>query len=310
MHMLTITLKQLETFVAVAESNSFRQASQKLNLSQSTVTSHIQHLERELGVPVFHRTTRAIRLTEAGRTLLSRATQTIEGLEGIVANFREEASVEHGDIRIVSAPSFACSIFPDLLANFHARYPKVTVRFREAFAHDILEAVRREEADFGIGPMVDGQPQDFEFQFLMKDEFCAVMSKNNVLAGQKTVEFREIAEQPILAMPLASAIRKKLVAVFVSMGLELRPKYEMLHHQTLVAMAAANLGIAILPRIALSSIGAQGVHIARLMKPQLSRDIGIFILRGHFPSPAASAFVKATQEALKVTRPEPLSIQR
>ncbi|MEQ8804964.1 MAG: LysR family transcriptional regulator, partial [Rhodospirillales bacterium] len=82
--MLPMTLKQLEIFVAVAEQNGFRRASERLNLSQSAVTAHIKLLEAHLGVPLFHRTTRTIRMTEAGENLYRRAGRILEGLEDIV----------------------------------------------------------------------------------------------------------------------------------------------------------------------------------------------------------------------------------
>lgn len=300
--MLTITLKQLETFVAVAECNGFRRASERLNLSQSTVTSHVQLLERELGATLLNRTTRSIRLTEAGRSLLARVTETIDNLEDIVINLRRLSSIDYGSVTILSAPSFASSILPSVLADFQRRHPNVSVRFREAFGHEILDALRKEEAEFGIGPIISRQ-KDFDFQFIMKDQFFAVMSRDNPLAEKEVVNFKEIVDQPILAMPHASAIRKTLETLFASEGSSLRPKFEMLHHETLVAMARAGLGVAILPGIALTPSDIRRLHVAKLARPRLSRDIGIITQRGNLLSATARAFVNAVQIALTASRP-------
>ena len=82
--MIPITIKQIETFIAVADARGFRRASEHLNLSQSAVTAHIQQLESTLGVPLFHRTTRSVRLTQAGNDLLERARRTLTDLDDTV----------------------------------------------------------------------------------------------------------------------------------------------------------------------------------------------------------------------------------
>ena len=130
--MLGITIKQLETFVAVAETGGFRRAAERLNLSQSAVTAHVQALEDQLGVPLFHRTTRSVRLTEAGESLLGQAGRTLAGLEETVRRFRDEAAVRRGRVTLATAPSFAGSLLPGILADFHHRFPHVAVQVVEA----------------------------------------------------------------------------------------------------------------------------------------------------------------------------------
>lgn len=295
--MLPVTLKQLETFVAVAEARGFRRASERLNLSQSAVTAHVQQLEATLGQALFHRTTRSVRLTDAGGQLLERTRRILNGVEDTLRDFRAEAAVERGRVAIACAPSFAASKLPGVLAEFERRHPDVFVQVRELYAREILDALRADAADFGIGPIPRTAPE-FEPRLLFQDGFCAVVSRAHPLASRRQVTVAEIVDEPILAMPGASETRSLVEEAFAGAGRALRPKYEMLHHQNLVAMAAAGLGVAVIPETALAGVSgeAEGYRVLKLVKPDIRRSIGIITLKGHRASPAAAAFVAVLAE--------------
>lgn len=295
--MLPLTLKQLETFVAVAEARGFRRASERLNLSQSAVTAHVQQLEATLGQALFHRTTRSVRLTDAGAQLLERARRVLLGVEDTLRDFRAEAAVERGRVAIACAPSFAASRLPAVLAEFERRHPDVFVQVRELYAKEILEALRADAADFGIGPLPRTAPE-FDSRVLFRDGFCAVVARDHPLATRRQVAVAEIVDEPILAMPGSSETRGLVEEAFATAGRQLRPKYEMLHHQNLVAMAAAGLGIAVIPETALAGHdgAGEGYRVLRLTKPDIRRTIGIITLKGHRASPAATAFTTVLAE--------------
>ncbi|MBO6948635.1 MAG: LysR family transcriptional regulator [Rhodospirillales bacterium] len=286
--MLPVTLKQLETFLAVAEARGFRRASERLNLSQSAVTAHVQQLESTLGVPLFHRTTRSVRLTDAGNELLERANRTITGLEDTIRSFRDEAAMTRGRVLVACAPSFASSILPPALAAFQARHPEIFIQVREAYGSEILEALRTDAVDFGIGPL-DRDDKDIAFTHLLSDGFVAVINGNDPLAKRASLTLPDIMGQPILAMPRRSATRDLLERSFERNGRVLEPKYEMLHHQTLISMADAGLGIAVLPETAVPPAREGSYAVIPLKEPEMKRRMGILMARGHNPSPAAKA---------------------
>ena len=285
--MLPMTLKQLEIFVAVAEQNGFRRASERLNLSQSAVTAHIKLLEAHLGVPLFHRTTRTIRMTEAGENLYRRAGRILEGLEDIVRIFHDEAAMGRGSVLLTSAPSFAATRLPTILARFRERNPNITVHVREAYATDMLDILRRGDADFAIGP-VEKVPREFEFRQFLSDGYCAVVAADHPLAGRTDIPLNALADETILALPLPSRTRIQVESAFQSAGMTLVPHFEMLHHQTLISMAEQGLGVAILPETAVLPSKDAAYWAARIKHPQLTRRIGIITLRGQTLAPGAS----------------------
>mgnify|MGYP001973109913 CR=1 FL=1 len=284
--MLPMTLKQLEIFVAIAEHNGFRRASESLNLSQSAVTAHIKLLESHLGVPLFHRTTRTIRLTEAGENRYHRAGRILEGLEDIVRTFHDEAAMTRGRVLLTSAPSFASSRLPTILARFRERNPNITVQVREAYATDILDILRRGEVDFGLGPM-EKQQREFEFRQFLTDGYSAVVAADHPLAGKAEIPLTALTDETILALPLPSRTRMQVESAFQSVGMTLTPQYEMLHHQTLISMAEQGLGVAILPETAVPPSRDGAYWAARIKHPGLTRRIGIITLRGQTLAPGA-----------------------
>lgn len=292
--MLPVTIKQFETFVAVAETGGFRRASERLNLSQSAVTAHIQQLEETLGVPLFHRTTREVRLTDAGTELLDRAKRTLNGVEDVIRSFRDEASMTKGRVLIACAPSFASSILPRVLASFQDQHPGIFVQVREAYGSEILDAIRADSVDFAIGPLERDQ-NDISFTHLLTDGFVAVMSGSHKLATKRSIKFADIFDEPILAMPSRSAIRRVLEKVYAENGRALAPKYEMLHHQTLISMAESQLGIAILPETAVPPSRDGAYAVIPMTQPAVKRRMGILMARGHNPSPAARAVAQTLQ---------------
>lgn len=296
--MIPVTIKQFETFVAVAETGGFRRASERLNLSQSAVTAHIQQLENTLGVPLFHRTTREVRLTAAGAELLDRAKRTLSGVEDVIRSFRDEASMTKGKVLVACAPSFASSILPPLLASFQAHHPEIFVQVREAYGSEILDAIRADNVDFAIGPLEKDQ-NDISFTHLLTDGFVAVVSGSHKLANRRSIKFADIFDEPILAMPSRSAIRRVLENIFAENGHALAPKYEMLHHQTLINMAESQLGIAILPETAVPPSRDGAYAVIPMTHPTVKRRMGILMARGHNPSPAARAVAELLPEFIR-----------
>lgn len=286
--MLGITLRQLETFVAVAETGGFRRGAERLNLSQSAVTTHIQSLEAQLGVVLFHRTTRSVRLTRAGDSLLAQAARTLSGLEETVRRFQDEASVRRGRVTLATAPSFASSLLPGILAAFNRHHPDIVVQVVEAYGPDIIEAVRSHAADFGFGPM-DQTPHEFTFNHLLTDNLTAIVSDDHPLAGAGSITLGELAGLPLLVMPRLSETRLMLEAAFADRNLALEPAYEMLHHQTLIALAEAGVGVGVLPSLSLRGAGRGLCRSLIITDPEITRKVGTITIRGQSLSPAAAA---------------------
>jgi len=300
--MSQLSLKQLVTFMTVADCGGFRRAAEQLYRSQSAVSAQIRDLEAELGVALFHRTTRRVNLTAEGERLLTRTRKALAELEAGIRELTDDAALQHGRIVIATTPTISASRLPAIVAAFTARHPGIAVAIREEFARGALDRVRRDEVDFALCPAPEtSEPADLAFEPLMRDPFHAVLPPDFPLNGRREIRFDDIADRPILALPRATALRRQLDAIFNGRGRVLAPAFQASHHATLLAMVAAGLGVSVLPGLCLPSgsgetSGAGTVQTAKLIDPALTRTIAIATRKGQALSPAAQAGVSLIRQ--------------
>lgn len=295
-------IRQIETFLSVAESASFRRAAEQLHRSQSAVSMHVQQLEDELGVPLLDRTTRRVTLTAEGRTLLIRCKSVLADLRAVAQELREESGLRRGRVSIGTSPSISTHRLPPIIAAYQATYPGVVLQLHEAFAKGMYDDVLERVTDFAIGPKVDGL-KDFDIRTVIKDPIVAVLPPSYPLHARKTISLREIAGQAHLSMPKGTAIRGVIENAFRVRKLDYSPKFEVLHQQTLFSMVAAGLGVTILPAMSVPEGGPQGFQVARLRAPVIIREICIITLKGKTLSPAAARCAELIVQGLKGQMP-------
>ena len=129
------------TFLAVAETKSFRLAAERLRVSPPAVSARIRELEDRLGVRLFHRTTRSVVPTAEGERLGAAALQALEQLHGASDALRDEAALRHGRFSVATLPSMAATILPPAMAEFRGDHPGVEIGMIDAPEGRALEAV-------------------------------------------------------------------------------------------------------------------------------------------------------------------------
>ena len=281
-----MNLRQIETFLGVAEHLSFRRAAETLHRSQSVVSVHVQQLEDELGVPLFERTTRRVVLTAGGRTLLIRCRSVVDELKSVAHELREESGLRRGRVSIGTSPSISTHRLPAIIAAYQKIYPGITLELHEAFAKGMYGDVLDRVTDFAIGPRVDGL-KDFDVRPVIKDPIVAVLPAAHRLEGRKSVRLKEIAGQPHLSMPRGTAIRGVIEDAFKAKSLVFAPRFEVIHQQTLFSMVEAGLGVTILPMMSVPLERSDRYQVALLRAPAITREICVVTLKGKTLSPAA-----------------------
>lgn len=293
-----MNLRQIETFLAVADAGSFRRAAELLNRSQSVVSVHVQQLEEELGVPLLERTTRRVSLTPEGRTLLLRCKGVLADLKEVAQQLQEESSMRRGRVSIGAAPSISTHRLPPIIAAYQKLYPGVTMKLHEAFAQGMYDDVQERVTDFAIGPRVDGL-KDFEIQPIIRDPIVAVIPNAVANSSEPTVTLSRIAQQPQLSMPRGTAIRSMVEKAFRDAGLEFVPTFEVIHQQTLFSLVEAGLGITLLPLMSVPPDRSGKYHVAVLEEPSITRDICLVTLKGKTLSPAAATCARMITSELQ-----------
>lgn len=292
---MKINFKLLGTFLAVADNASFRKAAEQSHLSLPAVSMQVKQLEEQLGVALFQRTTRKVELTREGEQLMISARKAMAEIENGLSQIQQAADVQQGHLSLACVPTVAGSRMPVLLVEFARLYPGISVRMRELTLSEMLESVRRREVDFGIGPAPE-KKGDLDFTPLFTDEYVALLPRSFKDGGRAGISLRELSRMPLLTLTNTSLFRHHLDEALGAQGLAVEANYEFTNVSTLVAMAEAGLGVAVLPRTAIPQ--RTPLKAVRVTAPVLSRTIAIITIRGHSLSPAAARLVSMCENAL------------
>jgi DNA-binding transcriptional LysR family regulator len=152
-------LRHLRAFVAVAEEKSFRRAAERLNLAQPPVSMQIQQLERELGVRLFERTSRSVRLCRVAENLLPLARSVLAGAEQLRHTAEEVAEGEVGSLSIGYLPSSLGPLLANALRSFHAAHPNVQISLAERRAPQQVDALLAGDLDLGLTHRATERPE-------------------------------------------------------------------------------------------------------------------------------------------------------
>jgi DNA-binding transcriptional LysR family regulator len=281
--------RQLEAVLALVEYGSFVAAAARLRMSQPALTRTIAHLEAELGVRLFDRTTRRVQVSAAGREFAAVADRMLNDLRITVQSVREVAQERRGLVVVSSVMSVAGAILPRLIARYRADRPGVEIRLRESVHGSVLEDVRSGVADFGIG-YIDELPDFAVGTPLGQETFCVVLPARHKLAGRRTLTLSSLAGEPFVALPNDSRTQRTIDAAASAAGMTLRQMVVVTQIATLLSFVAAGVGLGIVPRGAVREPLGHRLRVVRL-EPRLTRRIGLIALREREPTPAASGLL-------------------
>lgn len=284
-----LNLNQLLSFLVVAEEKSFRAAALRMHISQSAVSVQVQQLERALGVPLFHRTTRSVDLTREGQVLVSVAKPAMSDLLEVAIALREEAELNRGVVTVVAMPTFAYMLLPRLMCRYAELHPNIEIRLLDFDSPVALQMLQAGEADLAVLARTEDMGE-LEFVPMFQDEFVVLIPLGSDIFGRRTlVAVEDVARERLVLSPTGAQTRALIDQIFSEANCEVHVHQECQRPQTLLALVENGFGITILPRTALDGINLSLLETVRL-KPRPIREVGIATMRNLSPSPAARSF--------------------
>ena len=280
----------LATFIAVAETSSFRRAAERVGRSQPAVTAQIHQLEALLGVQLFVRTTRHVQMTPVGEELLSRAKQLVIETDQLVRDFQDRADLERQRLSVSVSPTVASGLMAGFLAAFETDHPKVTVSIREDLGPDMVEALETGAVDFGIGPYSE-VPKRLEFRPLFRQPFFLILRRDHPLCAAGAVRIADLQSLDLLCPAKGTTARSVLDEVAAEKEIAIRPKYEALQYHTLISMVTAGLGVTVMPMTSRAFLDALELEALSFEDADLRRDVGLLTRRDHALAPVARDFI-------------------
>jgi DNA-binding transcriptional LysR family regulator len=188
-------LRQLQYVIAVAEELNFTRAAAKCHVVQSALSHQVARLEREVGVQLFERTSRSVRLTEAGAVLLPFARRALMEVEHAEAELDAMTGVVRGTLRlgIIPSPPTVFDI-PEVLADFHHAHPGVEIVARNMGSWQMAEMVAAGKLDLAVvGLYADQVPDGVVHRLLGEEPLVALVEPGHPLVGRPAVELDELA---------------------------------------------------------------------------------------------------------------------
>ena len=293
---MSIDLKQLKYFLAVAEEKSVSRAAERLHISQPPLSQQIMKLESELGVRLFTRTTRSFELTVAGKALMVEAAELLAKMRMTIDTIRQIDRGEVGRLRVGIVGSAMWGPIPSMLEQFQSQFPRVTWTIHELGPNDQWEALRNRQIDVGFWREPRIEPEVLKQANLRQDlcfpeNVCVAMNEKHPLASQDAIELIDIANEPMLTLHLTqSAEPRYLIQCCVNAGFEPMIFQEAAEPQTLLAMVGAGLGVALLPQTT-GRIGWPGVKFMPIRTNPPSANLYISYL-AQDDAPVVRAFLK------------------
>lgn len=188
-------LRQLKYFVTTAEKLSFSEAAQVLSISQSTLSQQVAVLEGELGVRLFERSRREMHLTDMGKALLPSALRTLQDADTCLQQIRDVQGLECGEINIGTTYTFS-PLLQDTVLEFMKEYPRIRLNIFCKSMEELLDMLNHRKIDVALSyKPIDGGT-NIESHILFDSSLCAIVSKNHVLAKERSVTFRDLEEHP------------------------------------------------------------------------------------------------------------------
>src|SRR5574343_312642 len=297
--MINWSLRELEVFLTLAETLSFRGTAERMHLSQPAVSGVVARLEAAFGAPLFERSTRAVRLTDAGEALQAHARHLVAQAGAAASAVRDVAGLRQGRVRVAALPSLAATVVPAVFARLAVEHPGLRLDLLDTLSGASFDLVRAGEADFAL-TAENPDYADLEYAAIASDPFVLLLPEGNPLARRKRGQaWADVADLPHISMPARTSVRQYADEAFLALGRRFAPRWEVEHLATINAMVADGLGVAALP--ALAALVARGSRVVqrRLTGPEVRRPGGLVRPKGRRLSTAAQAVAGALQAAVR-----------
>lgn len=272
-----IPMRSLVQLLAVAEHLSFRRAAIALGTSQSCVSARVQHLEQDLGIRIFERHPRGVRLTKAGRQFVAQVSVGIDHLDHAVKTAGMLASGRHGNLRVGLYSPISVGFVADLLALHRERYRDVQIEFVETSARDMIRRVRKGSLDLAF---VGNRPpvEDCHSRDVWNEDIVVALPLSHKLAGAGSIRWQDIADAGFIVTSDGAGpqVYDHVVQRLAERGHIARVRRLEVGRDTLLQMVASNEGLTLVTHV-FADIPTPGVTFCPIVdEPDVARFSAIW----------------------------------
>jgi len=284
---MSITIKQISAFVAVARSKSFVEACERIHLSQPALSITIKNLEDTLGGTLFTRSTRTLGLTPEGEAFLPVARRLLNDCELAVTDISNLFSLKRGKLSIAAMPFFAGSYLPNILLKYQSLYPDINISIHDVVNEGVIESTRAGRVELGVC-FDPGEHEDIQFDALFTEQYIALLPTNHILAKKKAIRWDNLLEYPFLTLQQPSSLHRDIKKTMQENDINFSVYIETHQITTIGRMVSLGLGVSAVPESCKEQMIEMGAVCRPLTCPVISKKVGLIYRRRYALSAAAT----------------------
>ena len=294
-------IRELKSFILAAKLNSISKAADTLGVGQPTVTSHIKRLENSLGIILFDRVKRPIKLTLPGEKLLNLASPLIEGIDSLSISTKDAEN--NGPIYIASTPDIIPHTLLRVLKVFITDHPNVQFRISSAPREEVIKMVQAGEVELGLSPP-PRRASELNFEGLFVFERVLLTPLNHPIASETLVSLEQVAPWPLILTKRNTHTRQMLEEGFRIKGLNYDVILELDSMEVIKRYVSLGMGISVGPRLAIETEDESMVNIISMSNILPVDQVGIITLQGKQISAPARKLMNVMRKTLSGSKPK------
>ena len=291
-----VELRHLRYFIAVAEELNFSRAAERMHMAQPPLSAAIRQLERDVGVDLFVRTTREVRLTDPGHAFLAGARRTLEDADRAAEDARRAGAGELGRLRIAFSWSTRFETLPALGRAFRGSHPDVELLAQEMWNARMPPAFRNGSIDIALS-LCPEIAADLELAPIRKERLVALLPRTHPLAREEAIPLSALAAEDFIVFPreIAPRLHDAFMAIYRRAGFEPRVRNESFHTGWDLGVLAEIPAVGMAPQTVAGGL-PDGIVGVALSEPTDSLETCL-VWRADDTSPAVAAFVAVARSA-------------
>ncbi|MCM3714741.1 LysR family transcriptional regulator [Alkalihalobacillus oceani] len=267
--------RQILYFMEVAKLEHMTEAAESLLVAQSAISRQIANLEEELGVKLFVRQGRRLRLTPTGRMFYARMSNAMRLIEQAKREIAEELEPEKGTVRIAFPISLAAYMLPMVISAFRKQYPDTKFQLKQSSYRTVIEEVMNGDFNMGLVGPVPTEDTRVNGSILFTENIVALVPITHPLAGRSAIRLPQLEGEPLILLSKGLVFRDMIVSACVKEGFEPTVAFEGDDVDALKGLASAGLGISLIPEVTmLDNVPRSTVKIP-IVDPSIPRTIGV-----------------------------------
>jgi len=276
-------LRDLKSFIEVANHKSFTKAASHSYLSQPALSKAVKKLEEELHVELFERSKRELKLTDAGKIVYQQGVKALLPLTELTTLLDELMNIEIGELKMGIPPLIGTLFFPSIARNFNALYPKVSLELVELGAKRIGDLVEEGQIDLGI-IVLPSDHTKFNITPFIKDEFVLFVHKDHNLAQQNSVHLHQLKDERFILFSHEFTLHDYIRQACIAAGFTPTVSYRSSQWDLIIELVASQLGITILPKSIYYKQNNPNIKIIPLIESTLVWELGIITKKDSYHS--------------------------